>query len=217
MRKKAVARLNELFDRYPALLPCRGSVEGATAAMVDSYRRGGKLLICGNGGSAADSQHIVGELMKGFALRRRLSEEWLAKLSNVSAVHAEYLVRNLQGALPAVSLASEGALATAFANDVAADIAYAQQVFGMGKAEDILLGISTSGKSMNVIYAAVVARALGMRVIGLTGDTGGELAQLCDVCICVPSQETFAIQEYHLPVYHAICLAIEEEFFGDEP
>lgn len=216
MKKKAVTRLDELFERYPALLACRGSVECATAMIADGYRRGGKLLICGNGGSAADSQHIVGEMMKGCALRRRLGEEWLTKFASVSAVYAEYLVRNLEGALPAVSLVSDSALSTALANDAAADIAFAQQVFGIGRPGDILLGISTSGNSVNVIHAAVVARALGMRVIGMTGDTGGELAQLCDVCICVPSRVTFAIQEYHLPVYHAICLAIEEEFFGEE-
>lgn len=216
MKKKAIMQLDELICRYPALLPCRESIERAVSEIAECYRQGGKLLICGNGGSAADSQHIVGELMKGFALRRRLNKKWLAKFSSVSAAHAGYLAENLQGALPAVSLVSENALSTAFANDVAADIAFAQQVFGMGRTGDILLGISTSGNSANVIYAAVVARALGMRVIGLTGDTGGELSQLCDVCICVPSQVTFAIQEYHLPVYHAICLAVEEEFFGEE-
>ena len=216
MKKKAVARLDELFDRYPALLTCRESVKYATAVIADVYRRGGKLLICGNGGSAADSQHIVGELMKGCTLRRRLSEEWLTKLESVSSVYAEYLVRNLQGALPAINLVSDSALTTALANDVAADITFAQQVFGLGRQEDALLGISTSGNSINVIHAAVVARALGMRVIGMTGDTGGELAKLCDVCIRVPSRVTFTIQEYHLPVYHAICLAVEEEFFGEE-
>jgi len=208
MNDKIQAIFDRLTDRYPALSACRPDIEAACQLMIDSFRAGGKLLACGNGGSAADAQHIVGELMKSFVLPRHLPEEVYRRLDDV------YLCANLQGALPAISLIGESALTTAYANDCAPDLAFAQQVLGLGRPGDMLLGITTSGNSKNVLYAAKVARAQGMKTIMLTGAGGGQAAQLADVIICVPETETFKVQEYHLPVYHALCLAIEEEFFG---
>lgn len=208
MKEKVQAIFEEMISRYPALEACRADVEKAAEMMTDTFRAGGKLLTCGNGGSASDAMHIVGELMKGFVLARKLGTDMREKLDD------DYLSDNLQGALPAVSLIGEAALSTAYANDCAPDLAFAQQVLGLGRAGDMLLGITTSGNSKNVLYAAKVARAQGMKVIMLTGEGGGKAAQLADVTIAVPEKETFKVQEYHLPVYHALCLAIEEEFFG---
>lgn len=207
--------LNQLFGRYPALEACRQEIEAAYELLRGCFTAGGRLLVCGNGGSAADSLHIVGELMKGFALSRKLSADWEEKFKQVCPEMAPYLMENLQGALPAISLVSETALSTAYANDQAPDLSFAQQVLGQGKAGDVLLCISTSGNSTNVLYAAAVARAMELRVIGLAGQGGGRLKELSDVCICAPSRITYQIQEYHLPIYHALCLALEREFFGE--
>lgn len=207
--------LNQLFGRYPALEACRQEIEAAYELLRGCFAAGGRLLVCGNGGSAADSLHIVGELMKGFALSRKLSADWEEKFKQVCPEMAPYLMENLQGALPAISLVSETALSTAYANDQAPDLSFAQQVLGQGKAGDVLLCISTSGNSTNVLYAAAVARAMELGVIGLAGQGGGRLKELSDVCICAPSKITYQIQEYHLPIYHALCLALEREFFGE--
>lgn len=207
--------LNQLFGRYPALEACRQEIEAAYELLRGCFAAGGRLLVCGNGGSAADSLHIVGELMKGFALSRKLSADWEEKFKQVCPEMAPYLMENLQGALPAISLVSETALSTAYANDQAPDLSFAQQVLGQGRAGDVLLCISTSGNSTNVLYAAAVARAMELRVIGLAGQGGGRLKELSDVCICAPSRITYQIQEYHLPIYHALCLALEREFFGE--
>lgn len=207
--------LNQLFGRYPALEACRQEIEAAYELLRGCFAAGGRLLVCGNGGSAADSLHIVGELMKGFALSRKLSADWEEKFKQVCPEMAPYLMENLQGALPAISLVSETALSTAYANDQAPDLSFAQQVLGQGKAGDVLLCISTSGNSTNVLYAAAVARAMELGVIGLAGQGGGRLKELSDVCICAPSRITYQIQEYHLPIYHALCLALEREFFGE--
>ena len=213
MRKEAEARIEELIRRYPVLQPNRDSIAGACERIAASYRNGGRLLICGNGGSAADSLHITGELLKAFVLPRPLPQELKDQL-NESAPDAEYLIENLQMPLRAVSLVSEAGLMTAYANDVAPDMNFAQQVLGQGREGDVLLAISTSGNSENVLYAAQVARALKMTVIGLTGMTGGRLKKLSDICITAGETETFKIQELHLPIYHAICLALEAEFFS---
>lgn len=207
--------LNQLFGRYPALEACRQEIEAAYELLRGCFTAGGRLLVCGNGGSAADSLHIVGELMKGFALSRKLSADWEEKFKQVCPEMAPYLMENLQGALSAISLVSETALSTAYANDQAPDLSFAQQVLGQGKAGDVLLCISTSGNSTNVLYAAAVARAMELGVIGLAGQGGGRLKELSDVCICAPSRITYQIQEYHLPIYHALCLALEREFFGE--
>lgn len=215
MKQSSVERLRELEQRYPALHACMPDVEKAAGLLVSCYENGGKVLVGGNGGSAADSLHIVGELMKGFVLPRALGQDIQEKLRSACPDMAQYCIENLQMALPAISLVSEAGLTTAYANDQAPDLAFAQQVLGHGKPGDIFWGISTSGNSANVVYAAGVARAKGMKVLGLAGETGGKLAALCDVCIRVPSRETFRIQEYHLPIYHALCLCVEEEFFGE--
>ncbi len=205
----------DLTARYPALAPCRGDLEAAVEIICDGYRRGGKLLICGNGGSAADAEHIVGELMKGFLLPRKLGADFAAKFREHCPDCADYFIENLQGALPAVSLVDEIALNTAFANDQAADLSFAQQVLGMGKEGDVLLGISTSGNSKNVIYAVNLAKALGLKTIALTGKSGGKLKAAADVTVAAPAEETYKIQEYHLPIYHMLCIAVENEFFGE--
>lgn len=215
MKNSTKAYLTQLIQNYPALRACEEDILDTAQRMIDCFAGGGRLLVCGNGGSAADSLHLVGELMKGFVLPRTLSAEQQQKLRSTCPEMAEYCIKNLQQALPAVSLVSEVGLTTAYANDQAPDLSFAQQVLGQGRAGDLLIGISTSGNSANVLYAAGVARAFGLTVVGLTGEGGGKLAPLCDVCIRVPSRVTYQIQEYHLPVYHALCLAVEEEFFGE--
>lgn len=203
-----------LEQRYPDLEPCLPSIAAAYELFATTYRDHGKLLICGNGGSAADSDHIVGELMKGFELRRPLGDELRARLQADDSDAGTYLADRLQGALPAISLSSHAALTTAISNDIAGDVIFAQQVLGYGVAGDALLGISTSGNSVNVLHALRVARALKLRTVGFTGRTGGKMADLCDVTICVPYDRTLEIQERHLAIYHALCVMIELEFFG---
>jgi D-sedoheptulose 7-phosphate isomerase len=206
--------INELLHKYPDLSLCSADVEEAFSKVADTYRSGGKLLVCGNGGSASDSEHIVGELMKGFMSRRPLSEDQRNTFTSLFSEEGVYLADHLQGALPAISLVSHTALMTAYANDVAPDMIFAQQVFGFAKPGDALLGISTSGNSGNVIRAVQVAKAMGVKTIGLTGESGGRLAELCDVTICVPWRQTADIQERHLPIYHTFCMLLENEFFG---
>ncbi len=215
MKKTGMEILEELVRRYPQLAVCREEIAVAADRMTDCYRNGGKLLICGNGGSASDALHIVGELMKSFVLPRKLSEDDLKAFRASGARRPEYLHDNLQGALPAIALVSETSLQTAYANDVAPELAFAQQVWGLGNAGDVLLGITTSGNSENVVCAAEVARAKGMTVVALTGALGGKMKAVSDVTIAVPDTETYRIQELHLPVYHALCLILEDEFFGE--
>lgn len=214
IKKTTRAAVDQLIERYPALEVCRGDLLQAVEVICESYRQGHKLLVCGNGGSAADAEHIVGELMKGFLLKREIDDAMYARMKRVCPAEADYLRDNLQGALPAVSLVDEIGLNTAFANDQAPDLSFAQQVLGMGNSGDVLLGISTSGNSANVIYAVQMARVKGVKSIVLTGRSGGKLKPLADVAICVPDDATYRIQEYHLPVYHMLCIAIENEFFG---
>ena len=207
--------LDELIERYPALSACKVEIETAIRALSQCYAAGGKLLVCGNGGSAADADHIVGELMKGYLKPRPLSEDLRARLRAADPALGPALAECLQGALPAVNLTAGSALLSAFANDVRPDLAYAQAAFGHGRNGDVLLGISTSGKASNVRSALVVGRAVGMTTIGLTGRGGpsSEMARLCDILISVPATRTFEVQELHLPVYHCICAAVEERFF----
>lgn len=220
MKESTYAAVDTLITRYPALAACAADVRAAVEALVDSYRAGGKLIVCGNGGSASDAEHIVGELMKGFLLPRHLDEAMLDKLHAVCDAKdpraVDYFMQNLQGALPAISLPSQLAISTAFSNDQAPDLTFAQQVLGLGKEGDILLGITTSGNSKNVIYAFEIAKALGLTTVALTGTPGGRVAadDLADIVIKAPASETYVIQEYHLPIYHALCIAAEEEFFG---
>lgn len=208
--------LELLIERYPALSVCKDDVEKAYGILEECFATGHKLLIAGNGGSCSDGEHIAGELMKGFKLRRKCSAEFTERLKSIDAERGAELAEKLQGGLPTIALDNHQALNTAYINDVENGglLTYAQQVYGYGKAGDVLLGISTSGNSKNVAYATVVARASGMKVIGLTGATGGNLANVADAAIKVPETETYMIQELHLPVYHCLCLMLEERFFG---
>ena len=196
------------------LAGCDAQVAQAIAALIICYEREGKLLVCGNGGSAADAEHIVSEMMKGFCLPRRLSDNDKAQLALVAGVDADLLGTKLQYGLAAMSLVSHSALITATGNDQDGQLIFAQQVWGLGQAGDILLAISTSGNSKNVLLAAKTARAKNMVVIGLTGATGGKLAGLCDIAITVPSNNVAQIQEMHLPIYHHICASVEAHFFA---
>lgn len=205
--------LVKLIRKYPELESCTVSIMHAFEAIRQSYRSGGKLLVCGNGGSAADSEHIVGELMKGFMYKRPVSADQREKFLKMFPENGGYLADHLQGALPAISLVSQTALATAFINDLSADMVYAQQVYGYGKPGDVLVGLSTSGNSKNVVHALQVARVLGLTTIGLSGKGGGKMNELCDVLIRVPYESTPDIQERHLPIYHALCMMLEQEFF----
>lgn len=204
----------DLYERYPALCDAKRDIEAAADALIAAFEAGGKLLLCGNGGSCADCEHIVGELMKGFMLKRPLPEATAqAMKSNCPELPDEWLAR-LQGGLPAISLPSAAALNSAFCNDVDPALVYAQPLMGLAKKGDALLCISTSGNSENVVAAAQVGKALGLKVIALTGCGGGALGNVADVCICVPEQETYKVQELHLPVYHHLCAQIERHFFG---
>ena len=201
--------LTDLFTRYPPLAACRADIERAADILTDTFRYGSKLLLCGNGGSAADCEHIVGELMKGFTSKRPLAPAQQKRLQEAGADFAD----RLQEALPAISLCGHPALTSAFANDVDATLVFAQQVWGLGREGDALLAISTSGEAENVCRAAIAARAKDIRVVSLTGAAGGRLAELSNCAIRVPAEQTYIVQEYHLPIYHALCRVLEERFF----
>jgi len=205
--------LQQLTERYPPLESVRDDISAAFDIIVNSYKNGGKLLIAGNGGSASDAEHIAGELMKTFAKKRELPGSFISDVAAVDAEIAQYLVPRLQPGLPAIALSGHASLNTACINDIDGNITFAQQVYGYGKEGDVFLGISTSGNSKNVLYAAAVAKAKKLKIIALTGATGGELKKFADVCIRVPETETWKIQELHLPVYHVLCMMLEEHFF----
>ena len=197
--------MESLLSRYPALSVCEKQISDTLELMIKTYERGGKVLVCGNGGSAADSEHIVGELMKGFHLKRTVHDE---------RIPVE-LRSKLQGALPAISLPSQVAVLSAFINDVDPQMLYAQLVYGYASDKDLVIGISTSGNSENIVNAVTVAKAIGAKTVALTGEKPSRLSELCDVTINVPSCETYEIQEYHLPVYHYLCAALEKHFFSE--
>lgn len=208
--------INELITRYPILASCREDILRAYEVLETCYTQGRKLLVAGNGGSAADSEHIVGELMKEFKLKRRVFADQAESMKRIDPEMGRILAENLQGALPAISLCEHSGLNTAYMNDSGEPaLIFAQQVNGYGRKGDVFLGISTSGNSKNILYAAVAAKAKGLKVIGLTGHKESRLATLADVCIRVPETETYKIQELHLPVYHALCMMLEEHFFGN--
>ena len=207
--------LRSIGKNHPALSGCGEAVEQAYQILLSSVNAGGKILVCGNGGSAADSEHIVGELMKGFQLKRPVAADFRSQLTaEFGETEGTFLADHLQGTIPAISLVSHVALMTAFINDVEATMVFAQQVLGYGKAGDCLLALSTSGNSTNVVNAVKVAKVLGVRTIGFTGASGGKLTKLCDVCIQVPGDETAVIQQYHQIVYHGLCAALEEALFN---
>lgn len=216
MEEKLKHHIDLLVNRYPVLVECKESIINAYDLLEKCFSTNHKLLIAGNGGSCADAEHIVGELMKGFKLSRKCSEEFARKLKLIDCARGEELAEKLQGGLPAIALNSHQGLNTAYINDVVNGglLTYAQQVYGYGKEGDIFMGISTSGNSKNVMNAVVVAKAMGLKVIGLTGQKGGELANSADVVIKAPSCETYMIQELHLPIYHCLCLMLEEKFFN---
>lgn len=195
--------MKELLERYPQLNSCAKDIENALTFMLDTYKNGGKILVCGNGGSACDAEHIVGELMKGFKSLRKVTDKRISP----------GLCEKLQGALPTISLNSQTGLMTAIANDIDADMIFAQQVYGYAKENDLVIGISTSGNSKNVVNAIRVAKDLGVKSIVLTGEKGGILKEIADIIISAPATETYKIQEYHLPIYHYLCAEVEKEIF----
>lgn len=207
--------IDQLVERYPALEVCKADIEKAANAMIESFKNGCKLLVAGNGGSCADSDHITGELLKSFVKKRTPSAEFIDSIKAIDADTGSYLADKLQGSLPAIALTNNTALMTASLNDVDGNVMFAQQVNGYGVKGDVFLGISTSGNSKDIIYPTVVAKAKGLVTVALTGKNGGKLKGLADICIVVPQNETFMIQEYHLPVYHALCLEIEEAFWKE--
>lgn len=214
MKECVSSQLETLTARHPALADAKADIAAAFEILAASFAAGGQLLIAGNGGSAADAEHIVGELMKSFVLPRTMDSDFRFAAESADPDLGPVLADGLQAALPAIALNAHTALGTAWLNDCAPELVYAQQVAGYGRPGDVLLGITTSGNSADILYAAVAARARGMKVIGLTGESGGRLAAQADVCIRVPERETFKVQELHLPVYHCLCLMLEAEFFG---
>lgn len=215
MRKELEKHIELLLNRYPILDSCNADIVSAYELLEECYLNDHKLLIAGNGGSAADSEHIAGELMKRFKILRPIPNEFANKLKKIDPIRGENLANNLERSLMAIPLVAHEALSTAYINDVDGLGVFAQQLYGFGRPGDVFLGISTSGNSKNIMSATVVARALGIKIIGLTGEKGGELAEVADVAIRVPATETYMIQELHLPVYHCLCLMLEDRFFGE--
>ena len=211
---RLMRHIDLLVERYPSLESARNDIVAAYLLLEESYENGGKLLVAGNGGSAADAEHIVGELMKGFKLPRKPEADFAEKLVEENQELGSVLAENLQGALPAIALDGHPALSTAYMNDCEPLLCFAQQVNGYGKSGDVFLGISTSGNSKNVLYAATTAHAKGMKVIGLTGAKDSKLKDMSDVCIKAPQTETYMIQELHLPIYHCLYLMLEDKFFA---
>ena len=214
MKETVKKELEELIRRYPQLIVCKDDIEKAYLLLQKTYDEGHKLLIAGNGGSAADSEHIAGELMKRFKITRPIDKELADRLMAIDPQRGERLVHNLEMPLRAVPLTSHISITTAYMNDADATGVFAQQMLGFGDAGDVFLAISTSGNSENIISACVVAKALGIKIIGLTGKKQSKLSEYADICIRVPETETYKIQELHLPVYHALCLMLESNYYG---
>lgn len=214
LEKRLEKHIDLLLKRHPILNEIKEDIINGYLILEESIKNGGKILIAGNGGSAADSEHIVGELMKSFKIARKLSEKECENLIEVDNELGKMLAENLQGAIPAIALDGHFALTTAYMNDCEPLLCFAQQVNGYGKKNDVFLGISTSGNSKNIIYAATVAKAKGLKVLGLTGENESKLSKVADICIKAPEKETYIIQEYHLPIYHCLCLMLEDKFFG---
>lgn len=215
MEQKVMKHIDVLIERYPELSASKEDIINCYEILEHSYKNGGKLLVAGNGGSAADAEHIVGELMKGFEKPRKLPEEYRKKLMSIDEEFGSVLANNLQMALPAIALDGHSALTTAYMNDCEPLLCFAQQVNGYGKEGDVFLGISTSGNSKNILYAGTVAKAKGLKVIALTGEKNSKLSEIADVTIHSTQTRTYMIQEHHLPIYHCLCLMLEESFFGE--
>jgi phosphoheptose isomerase len=212
MNKNTV--LNQLCNRFPQLSGIKDSIRQAAELIIRSYTAGGKLLICGNGGSSSDSEHLTGELMKSFECKRPLEISLKKRLKGISGSRGKYLAEKLEHGLPAISLSAHTALITAISNDIDANLIFAQQVIGYGMEKDVLIALSTSGNSQNIVDACITAMALNIKVIGLTGKTGGRMKQYCDVLLNVPEEMTANVQELMLPVLHNICRIIENHFYG---
>lgn len=215
MKKTSTAVLDELLLRYPSLTVCREAIVSAIELMIRAYERNAVVFTCGNGGSAADADHIVGELLKGFVRRRPLPKVDREALNREAGPDGDYLASHLQCGLRAMSLMSQQSLISAVANDLGEDLGPAQQLYGMGRQGDVLIALSTSGNARNVALTCHVAKIKGMSIIGMTGMAGGRLAELAEPCIKVPEKETYRVQELHLPVYHALCRAVESFFFDE--
>lgn len=213
LEKRLEKHIDLLIERYPVLEVCKEDIISGYKLLEECYTKGGKLLIAGNGGSAADAEHIAGELMKRFKRPRPIPNELKEKLIEIDPIRGKNLSKNLERPLMAIPLVAHEALTTAYINDVDGLGVFAQQLYGYGKEGDVFLGISTSGNSKNVMNATVVARALGLQVLGLTGKSGGELKDVSNICVKVPEIETYMIQELHLPIYHCWCLMLEDYFF----
>lgn len=205
--------VNDMISRYPDLENCKKNIREACKAVINCYSNHGKVLLCGNGGSCSDADHMVGELMKSFEKKRPIDKNLKESLKSVSGERGAFIADSLQNALPAISLNAHSALHSAISNDMDAHLVYAQQVAGYGQKNDVLIALSTSGNSQNIVDAAITAKAKGLTVIGLTGQTGGRMKPYCDIAICVPSLSTPEVQEYHLPIYHTICRVVENRFF----
>ena len=205
--------LKEMISRYPALESCQNDIREACQAVINCYSDQGKVLLCGNGGSCADADHIVGELMKSFERKRPINKNLEDSLKGVSAERGAYIAERIQNALPAISLNAHSSLNSAISNDMDASLVFAQQVAGYGENGDVLIAISTSGNSQNIVDATITAKAVGLTVIGLTGQTGGKMKSYCDITICAPSVSTPEVQEFHQPIYHTICRMVENRFF----
>jgi len=206
--------IDQVCERYPALSDLRSRISDAAEMIIGCYNKGGKLLICGNGGSSADADHLAAELMKSFESVRPLEESFKDRLYEISGIRGKYLAAKLEHSLPAISLSSNTALTTAVSNDIDPSLVFAQQIMGYGDENDLLIGISTSGNSQNIVDACITARALNINVIGITGKTGGRMKQYCDVLVNVPETRTAMVQELHLPVLHTICRMIENHFYS---
>lgn len=217
MKKNTEAIIKEFKENYPNMDYLEKELKRLIEEVVKRVKTGGKILVCGNGGSASDSEHIVGELLKEFYIKRPVEEEFKEKLKGIfKEEELSHVAKSLQGGIPAISLVSQSGFLTAYGNDASFDMAYAQQVYIYGGEKDVFIGLSTSGNSQNVYYAAKIAKAKGLFVIAFTGETGGKLKEVSDVLLNVPAKETFKVQEYHLPLYHLICRAVEYEIFGEE-
>lgn len=215
MKKRTEQQICDFFDTHVELLAIKDSILKVCEILTKVYEQGGKVLICGNGGSSADADHIVGELMKGFLLKRPIKKEMKQRFVTQFGEEGKYIAERLQSGLPAISLNTQTAFMSAFSNDVDPQLVYAQQVMGYSQKGDILIGISTSGNAKNIVNAFMTAKTVGITCIGLTGKNGGKLSQIGDRCIIVPEQETYRIQEYHVLIYHLICAYIESEMFDE--
>ena len=205
--------LRELLERLPKLEVCREEIYRVFQEWIACFQDGGKLMICGNGGSQADSLHIVGELMKSFERKRALDSVFSDRLERLFP--GDNLPGRLQTPLRALALGTNPVLTTAISNDVSPEMIFAQEVYGYGECGDVLFALSTCGNSVNVLNAVKVAKAMGIRCIGMCGGTGGELKRLCDLCIVIPEEETYLIQEAMLPVYHSLCRMVEGYCFPE--